>query len=92
MLRNALRCTIAWLCAGTALGASGVQGQVLPERWRSQVELGFNGSSGNTSFSILTVGGSVTLATTALPRQELQFAIHYKEDQHSSFRCTNLDE
>lgn len=41
----------------------------------------------NSSFPSIyddrTVGGSVTLATTALPRQELQFAIHYKEDQHS---------
>ncbi|WP_313140786.1 TonB-dependent receptor [Stenotrophomonas sp.] len=30
-----------------------------------------------------TVGGSVTLATTVLPRQELQLAVHYKEDKHS---------
>lgn len=41
----------------------------------------------NTSFPSVyddrTVGGSVTLATTALPRQELQVAVHYKEDQHS---------
>lgn len=41
----------------------------------------------NTSFPSIyddrTVGGSVTLATTALPRQELQLAVHYKEDQHS---------
>lgn len=30
-----------------------------------------------------TVGASVTLATTALPRQELQLAVHYKQDEHS---------
>ncbi len=41
----------------------------------------------NSSFPSIyddrTVGGSVTLATTALPRQELQLAVHYKQDEHS---------
>ncbi|WP_406236109.1 TonB-dependent receptor plug domain-containing protein [Isoptericola jiangsuensis] len=41
----------------------------------------------NSSFPSIyddrTVGASATLATTLLPRQELQLAVHYKEDKHS---------
>jgi len=41
----------------------------------------------NTSFPSVyddrTVGGSVTLASTALERHALQLALHYKDDRHS---------
>ena len=41
----------------------------------------------NTSFPSIyddkTIGGSLTVASNALPRQQLQLALHYKEDQHS---------
>ena len=42
------------------LSAQGIQGQSEPDPWRSQLEFGFTGASGNTSFSILTSAASLT--------------------------------
>lgn len=44
---------------------------------------GLDNSSFPSVYDDRTVGGSVTLAGTALERHELQLAIHYKDDRHS---------
>ena len=50
--------------------------------WRARVELGFNGSSGNSSFSILRTGGSVTRLSTEIYELELSTLIRYgKSDE-----------
>ena len=60
MLQTLSRSALVWVGVGMVFGPSGGQAQEPPDLWRAQVDLGFQGSWGSTSFSILTLGGSLT--------------------------------
>ena len=61
---------------GVLFGAASLaHAQDAPAAWRSQLELGFNGSSGNSSFGILRTGGSLSRIQTEV--YELRFPPYY---------------
>src|SRR5688572_21534889 len=49
--------------------------------WRTQVELGFNGSRGNSSFAVLRTGFSVTHLRTRTAEVELSGLFNYGESE-----------
>lgn len=51
--------------------------QDAPDVWRSRLELGFNGSSGNSSFGILRTGGSITRVQTEVYEFEVSTLVRY---------------
>ncbi len=48
-----------FLLLAAALGAPTLAAQEAADSWRTQLELGFNGATGNSSFSVLRTGGSL---------------------------------
>ena len=57
------------------------QAQERPDRWSGQVELGFNGASGNSSFSILRTGGRLRHLQTELAEFEGSVLIRYGKNE-----------
>lgn len=69
-------------CAATAaLVPLGSAAQQPRGSWRSRIELGFNGSSGNSSFAVLRTGGSVTRLSTEIYEFELSALIRYGKNE-----------
>ena len=70
---------------GVLLGfaASPVHAQGGPDVWRSRLELGFNGASGNSSFAILRSGASLSRVLTEVYEFEISALVRYgrSEDQ-----------
>ena len=66
----------------TPLVPSSARGQEAVDHWRVQLELGFNGASGNSSFSILRTGGKATHLRTDVAEFEASFLVRYgKNDE-----------
>ena len=63
------------LLAASLAGAVGAQ--ETPGAWRFQVELGFNGASGNSSFSILRTGASIRYLRTDRAKLEISGLLRY---------------
>jgi hypothetical protein len=74
------RTTMA-LAAFAALASAPAAAQQPPDLWRAQLELGFNGSTGNSSFSVLRTGGSVTRLSTEVFELELSALVRYGESE-----------
>ncbi len=51
------------------------------DRWRTELELGFNGSSGNSSFSILRTGGKLTFLETDKAEFEATVLVRYGKNE-----------
>lgn len=51
--------------------------QQAPDVWSSRIELGINGSTGNSSFAVMRAGGSVTRVNTELYELELSGLARY---------------
>lgn len=66
---------IALLFPCTPLGA-----QETPDTWKFQVELGFNGASGNSSFSILRTGAKATHVRTDVAEFEVSGLVRYGQN------------
>lgn len=76
--RAAARAVVLLALAGPA----GVAAQTPGDHWKGQVELGFNGASGNSSFSILRTGARATHTQTAVAEFEASFLVRYgKSDE-----------
>ncbi len=60
-----------------ALIPAGARGQEAPNAWKAQLELGFNGASGNSSFGILRTGGSLTRTETESYEFEISALVRY---------------
>ncbi len=73
--------TLLILTAVTGFLAAPAVAQNAPDRWRSQLELGFNGSSGNSSFGILRTGASVKRLETDLYEFELSGLVRYGKSE-----------
>jgi Protein of unknown function, DUF481 len=56
---------------------TGAGGQETPDVWKAQLELGFNGASGNSSFGILRTGGSLTRTETESYEFEISALVRY---------------
>ncbi|MCH7533178.1 MAG: DUF481 domain-containing protein [Gemmatimonadetes bacterium] len=61
--------------------ASPADAQDAPNLWRSQLEFGFNGSSGNSSFGILRTGGSLTRIQTDVYEFEISALVRYGKSE-----------
>ena len=61
--------------------ASPAHAQDAPDLWRSQLELGFNGSSGNSSFGILRTGGSLSRIETEVYEFEISALVGYGKSE-----------
>ena len=57
--------------------ASPAHAQDAPDLWRSQLEFGYYGSSGNSSFGILRTGGSITRLETDVYEFEVSALVRY---------------
>lgn len=55
--------------------------QERPDRWSGQVELGFNGASGNSSFSILRTGGRLRHLQTELAEFEGSLLVRHGKNE-----------
>ncbi len=68
---------------GVFFGAAASPGhpQDAPNLWRSQLELGFNGSSGNSSFGILRTGGSLSRIQTEVYEFEISALVRYGKSE-----------
>lgn len=51
--------------------------QEAPDSWRARVDLGLNGSTGNSSFTVLRTGGSITHLRTEIYEFELSTMVRY---------------
>jgi hypothetical protein len=69
--------TLAWILAVPAFLA----GQDGPDRWNVQLELGFNGASGNSSFSILRTGAKATHLRTDIAEFETTVLVRYGKNE-----------
>jgi uncharacterized protein DUF481 len=58
-----------------------VHGQDAPDLWRAQLELGFNGSSGNSSFGILRTGGALSRLQTETYEFEISALVRYGKSE-----------
>ena len=67
--------------AVAATVTTSASGQESPAAWRSQLELGFNGSSGNSSFSVLRTGASLTHLETERYELELSGLFRYGKNE-----------
>jgi len=66
------------MALGVLLGAASLaHAQDAPGTWRSQLELGFNGSSGNSSFGILRTGGSLSHTREEVYELEISALLRY---------------
>jgi len=65
------------LLPALAAGARSLSAQESGDSWRTQLELGFNGSSGNSSFSVLRTGGSLTYLHTDVAEFEFSTLLRY---------------
>ncbi len=72
-----------WIVLGVLFGAAALPGhaQDTPDPWRSQLELGFNGSSGNSSFGILRTGASLSRIQTAVYEFEISALVRYGKSE-----------
>ena len=61
--------------------ASPAHAQDAPDTWRSQLELGYNGSSGNSSFGILRTGGSLTRIRPEVYEFEISALVRYGKSE-----------
>ena len=64
-----------------ALSGSELTAQKAVDSWRTQLELGFNGSSGNSSFSVLRTGGSLKYLRTDVAEFEFSALVRYGESE-----------
>jgi len=70
------------MALGVLLGAaSPAHAQDTPDTWRSEFELGFNGSSGNSSFGILRTGGSISRVQTEVYEIEISALLRYGKSE-----------
>jgi|GEM_PF-465815 hypothetical protein len=65
----------------SCLLAASVHAQDAPDLWRAQLELGFNGSSGNSSFGILRTGGALSRAQTDIYEFEVSALVRYGKSE-----------
>lgn len=68
----------ALLCMTVPQGSAAQQ---RPDRWSGQVEFGFNGAAGNSSFSILRTGGRVRHLQTQTAEFEGSLLVRYGKNQ-----------
>ena len=71
------------IALGVLFGAAASPGhaQDAPDLWRSQLELGFNGSSGNSSFGILRTGGSLSRIQAEVYGLEVSALVRYGKSE-----------
>ena len=63
------------------LCAASLAAQEEADTWRTQLELGLNGASGNSSFSVLRTGGSVKYLLTDVAEFELSTLFRYGKNE-----------
>ncbi len=73
-LRGAAAATLLVLLA---LLPRPLHAQPSPDRWKAEVELGLNGASGNSSFSILQTGATVAYLRTEIASFEMSAGLRY---------------
>ena len=67
----------------SCLLAAPVHAQDAPDLWKAQLELGFNGSSGNSSFGILRTGGALSRLQPDVYEFEVSALVRYgKSEDH----------
>ncbi len=70
------------LSAAMTLATPGpVHGQDRPDNWNVQLELGFNGASGNSSFSILRTGARAKHLSTDVTEFEVSTVVRYGKSE-----------
>jgi len=78
MLTDSFRsAAAAALLVAFAFAPRPARAQPSPDRWKADVELGLNGASGNSSFSILQTGATVAYLRTEIASFEVTAGLRY---------------
>lgn len=75
------RPVVGRLALALALAPGLLDAQDAPDRWQMQIELGFNGASGNSSFSILRTGARAKHLQTDVAEFETSVLVRYGKSE-----------